>query len=101
MHAICWSKEHLTDGFVPSAMISALHPRGAKLVRELLRVVRTPDGAVIYDPTGKANGRGAYVCRSVECLKKARKARRLERVFSSQIPDEVYDMMEKELEPDA
>ncbi len=69
--------------------------------RELVRVVKSPEGAISLDLTGKKPGRGAYVCRSVECLKKARKARRLERVFSSQIPDEVYDMMEKELEPDA
>jgi len=69
--------------------------------RELVRVVKSPEGEISLDLTGKKPGRGAYVCHDVECLKKARKARRLERVFSSQIPDEVYDMMEKELATDA
>ena len=69
--------------------------------RELVRVVKSLEGEISLDLTGKKPGRGAYVCHDVECLKKARKARRLERVFSSQIPDEVYDMMEKELATDA
>lgn len=48
--------------------------------------------------TGKKSRRGAYVCRNVDCLKKARKARRLERAFSCQIPEEVYDRMEEEMQ---
>lgn len=69
-----------------------------KQKRELVRVVKSPEGIISLDLTGKKSGRGAYVCRSVECLKKARKARRFERAFSCQIPDEVYANMEEEME---
>lgn len=69
--------------------------------RELIRVVKSPEGEIAIDRTGRLPGRGAYVCPDLECLKKARKTRRLERVFSSAIPEEVYDALEKELEPDA
>lgn len=65
--------------------------------KELIRVVKSKDGEISLDLTGKKNGRGVYVCRSVECLKKARKARRFEKEFECKIPDEVYDMMESEL----
>ncbi|HIS77938.1 MAG TPA: YlxR family protein [Candidatus Caccousia stercoris] len=65
--------------------------------KELVRVVKSPEGEVSLDLTGKKPGRGAYVCRSAECLKAARKARRLERAFSCRIPDTVYDRMEEEL----
>ena len=65
--------------------------------RDLVRVVRTPQGDVQLDLTGKMAGRGAYVCHDVECLKKARKSRALERAFSTAIPPEVYDAMEAEL----
>ena len=69
--------------------------------RELIRVVKSPEGEIALDRTGRLPGRGAYVCPDPECLKKARKTRRIERVFSSAIPDEIYDALEKELEPDA
>lgn len=59
--------------------------------KELVRVVREPDGSLCVDLTGKKNGRGAYICHDTECMKKARKGRRLEKSFSMQIPDEVYD----------
>lgn len=65
--------------------------------RELVRVVKNPEGEVSLDLTGKKPGRGAYVCKSVECLKKARKARRFERALSCRIPDEVYDRIEGEM----
>ena len=76
--------------------------------KELVRVVKAPDkkdddgnvisqGEVSLDLTGKKPGRGAYVCKSTDCLKLARKARRLERAFSCKIPEEVFDAMEKEL----
>ena len=65
--------------------------------RELVRVVRSPEGDISLDLTGRKPGRGAYVCKDPACLKMARKAKRLERAFSSAIPDEVYDQMEKEL----
>ena len=65
--------------------------------KELVRVVKSPEGEVSLDLTGKKPRRSAYVCRSAECLKAARKARRLERAFSCRIPDTVYDRMEEEL----
>ena len=65
--------------------------------KELVRVVRSPEGEISLDLTGKKSGRGAYVCNNLECLKKARKAKRFERAFSCQIPDEVYDRMEEEM----
>ena len=64
---------------------------------ELLRVVRTPEGEIHLDFRGKMNGRGAYICHSLECLKKARKSRRIDRNLGCDIPEEVYDRMEKEL----
>ena len=64
---------------------------------ELVRVVKSPDGDVTLDLTGKAPGRGAYICKSVECFEKAKKARRFEREFKMQIPDEVYEKLEAEL----
>lgn len=65
--------------------------------KELIRVVKSPEGEVSIDLTGKKSGRGAYICRSVECFKKARKSKRIERQFKSQIPEEVYDRLEEEL----
>lgn len=65
--------------------------------RTLVRVVKSPDGEVSLDLTGKKSGRGAYVCKNAECLKKARKKRAFERAFSVQIEDEVYDKMEEEI----
>lgn len=65
--------------------------------RELVRVVKAPDGSVSLDLTGKKSGRGAYVCRSAACLKAARKAKRFERAFACEIPAEVYDVMEKDV----
>ena len=64
---------------------------------ELLRVVRTPEGEVVLDFTGKKSGRGAYICRDVNCLKKARKSGRIDRSLDVSIPSEVYDRMEREL----
>jgi predicted RNA-binding protein YlxR (DUF448 family) len=68
--------------------------------RELVRVVRSPDGSVSLDLTGKKNGRGAYVCRNPQCLKAARRAKRFERAFGCAIPDEVYDAMERDISQD-
>ena len=65
--------------------------------KELIRAVKSPEGEISIDLTGKKNGRGAYICRSAECFRKARKARRFEKSFSCKISDEVYDNMEKEL----
>lgn len=65
--------------------------------KELVRVVRSATGEIALDLTGKKPGRGAYICRNVECLRKARKAKRLERAFECQIPDEVYTRLEEEM----
>ena len=65
--------------------------------KDLLRVVRTPDGEVLLDFTGKKNGRGAYICQSVNCLKKARRSGRIDRSLNVSVPAEVYDNMEREL----
>ena len=65
--------------------------------KELVRVVRSKEGEISLDLTGKKPGRGAYICRDAECLKKARKARKLEKSFSCRIEDEIYDGMEEEL----
>ncbi len=65
--------------------------------RELIRVVKSPEGEVSLDKTGKKNGRGAYVCNNVQCLKKARKRKSIERAFSMKIDDEIYDKMEEEI----
>jgi predicted RNA-binding protein YlxR (DUF448 family) len=71
--------------------------REMKPKRELIRVVKSPEGEISLDFKGKKPGRGAYVCPREECLKKARKGRALERAFSAQIPEEVYDGLEAEL----
>ncbi len=65
--------------------------------KELVRVVKTPDDEVLIDLTGRVNGRGAYICPNAQCLKIARKSKRIEKSFQMQIPDEVYDKMEEEL----
>ncbi|HBN39043.1 MAG TPA: DUF448 domain-containing protein [Ruminococcaceae bacterium] len=65
--------------------------------RELVRVVKSPDGEVSLDLIGKKSGRGAYVCKNPDCLKKARKRRAFERAFSMQISDDVYNAMEEEM----
>lgn len=68
--------------------------------KELLRVVRTPEGEIVLDFTGKRSGRGAYICRDVKCLRKARRASRIDRSLGVSIPCEVYDRMESELSDD-
>ena len=66
--------------------------------KELLRVVRTPEGEITLDFTGKKSGRGAYICYDVKCLKKARKSKRIDKSLETEIPEEIYDKMESELE---
>lgn len=65
--------------------------------KELLRVVRTPEGEILLDFTGKKSGRGAYICRDVECLRKARRSGRIGRSLDVTVPEEVFDRMESEL----
>ena len=71
--------------------------REMKEKKALLRIVRTPEGQILLDGTGKKSGRGAYVCRNPECLRKARKSRALERAFETAIPAEVYDALEAQM----
>ena len=66
--------------------------------RELIRVVRCTDGSVSLDFSGKLNGRGAYICPNLECLKKAQKSKALDRSLEVTIPEEVYDRLLKEME---
>lgn len=63
----------------------------------LIRVLRTPDGECVLDMTGKMSGRGAYICKSLTCFKKARKARRFETSLECSVSEEVYQRMEEEL----
>ena len=65
--------------------------------KELVRIVRNSDGEVSLDTTGKKPGRGAYICKDPQCLKKAKKAKRLERAFGCAVPDEIYARLEEEL----
>ena len=72
--------------------------REMKPKRELIRVVRAPDGGVSMDPSGKKPGRGAYVCRNADCLKRAIKQRQLERQLEVQLGEEVAQQLQAELE---
>ena len=72
--------------------------RERKNKRDMIRVVRRTDDIVSLDFSGKLNGRGAYVCPDMECLKKCRKTRALERCLEAEIPEDVYDRLEKEME---
>lgn len=79
-------------------MRQCLGCREMKPKQSLVRVVRSPEGEISLDPRGKASGRGAYVCRDMACLKKARKSKALERSLDTAIPEAIYDRLEQELE---
>lgn len=66
--------------------------------KEMIRVVRSPEGNVSLDFGGKMNGRGAYICPNPECLKRALKSKALDRSLEVTIPEEVYDRLAKEME---
>ncbi|HPU58066.1 MAG TPA: YlxR family protein [Candidatus Avimonas sp.] len=68
--------------------------------KELIRVVKSPEGEISLDKTGRKPGRGAYVCPRRECLKKAMKTKRLEKAFSCAIPAEIFERLEEELPQD-
>jgi Predicted nucleic-acid-binding protein implicated in transcription termination len=68
--------------------------------KELVRIVHNAEGEISLDATGKKPGRGAYVCRDPQCLKKAKKAKRLERAFGCAVPGEIYTRLEEELAAD-
>ena len=69
-----------------------------KSKKEMIRVIKTAENEILLDATGRKNGRGAYLCPSMECMQKAIKTRGLERSFKMAIPAEVYETLEKEME---
>lgn len=71
--------------------------REMKNKKELIRVIKNNEDEIFVDLTGKKNGRGAYICNSMECLEKAIKSKGLERAFKMVIQDEIYDELKKEL----
>ncbi len=66
--------------------------------KEMLRVLKTPEDEIVLDATGRKNGRGAYLCHSVDCLTKAVKSKGLERSLKVSVPQEVYEELKKEME---
>ena len=72
--------------------------REMKPKKELIRVVKTPEGEIKLDTVGKVNGRGAYICKCKECLQKAQKANALSRAFECQVSSEVYESLERSIE---
>jgi len=81
---------------VPQRQCMGCRERKAK--RDMIRVVRSPEGNVSLDFGGKMNGRGAYICPDPECLKRALKSKALDRSLEVTIPEEVYDRLQKEME---
>ena len=84
---------------IPQRQCMGCRERKAK--REMIRVVRQPDGTVSLDFGGKMNGRGAYICPMADCLKKAQRSKSLERSLEVAIPEEVYARLAKEMEDNA
>lgn len=72
--------------------------REMKSKKEMIRILRTEEGSVVLDPTGRKNGRGAYICRSGECLSKAVKSHALERSLKTAVPEKVYQELARQLE---
>lgn len=81
---------------IPMRRCVACHQMKDK--RELIRVVKSPENEIFIDPTGKKNGRGAYLCKDQACFAKARKSKSLNREFKMEIPAEVYEQLEKQME---
>lgn len=69
----------------------------SKQKKELVRIVRSPEGEISLDMTGKKSGRGAYICPNADCLNKARKSKRIDRILETQVPERVYDEAERTL----
>jgi len=81
---------------IPLRMCLGCHEMKPK--KELIRIVRDKEGAISVDFTGKKAGRGAYICRSSDCLKKAEKGKKLEKAFETAIGAEVYAVLKEQLE---
>ena len=80
---------------VPQRKCIVCQDRDSK--RELIRIVKNKEGEIFIDLSGKANGRGAYICKSTECLRKAVKTKALNRAFKIEVSDEVYEKLLAEL----
>lgn len=80
---------------IPMRQCTGCNERREK--KELIRIIRTPEEEIVVDFTGKKNGRGAYICNSVECLQLAKKKKSLERSLKTTIPEEVYQELEEEM----
>ena len=65
--------------------------------KEMVRILKTAEGEIVLDATGKKNGRGAYICPSMDCFRKAKKSRGLDRSFKMAVRAEIYDRLEKEM----
>ena len=81
---------------IPLRLCTGCHEMKPK--KELIRVVKTPEGEIKLDFTGKLNGRGAYICKSCECLEKAQKQKALSRAFECPITDEIYNELKGSIE---
>lgn len=68
-----------------------------KSKKEMVRILRTSEGEIVLDLTGRMNGRGAYVCRSMDCFEKAAKSKGLERSLKMKVPEETYESLKKEI----
>ncbi len=89
------SKSNIKARKIPERRCTGCGEHFAK--NELIRVLRTPEGEIIIDFTGKKSGRGAYICKRLDCFKKARQKKRLEASLEVKIPEEVYIRLEEEL----
>ena len=69
-----------------------------KIKKELIRIVKNKENQIFVDKTGKANGRGAYICNNIECLEKAKKSKRLEKTFEMKIEDSIYEDLKGEID---
>lgn len=68
-----------------------------KSKNELIRVIKTPENQIVLDESGRKNGRGAYICKSIDCFKKAKKTKALDRSLKATISEDVYEILEKEM----
>ena len=80
---------------IPVRMCTGCRQKSPK--KQLVRVVRSPDGDISIDPTGKKSGRGAYICRSVECLRRSQKTRALQRALECDIDPVIFEKLQEEL----
>ena len=85
----------MTENKKQTQMRRCVNCRESKHKSELLRIVRTPEGNFAIDSTGKANGRGAYICKNEKCAAETQKRRKLDKSFKTALPAEIYDEIVK------